>query len=418
MSGPIESRVFAPLRIGPLTLSNRVLRTAAFEGMCPGGLPSRELVGHHREMAEGGVAMTTVAYCAVSPDGRTYEHQLLASSAIAAGLRRLTDSVHSEGAAASIQLGHCGDFSNPRVIGGRPPGPSRRVVLYGLTVSRAMTRDDAERITGDFVSAARLAAKSGFDAVEIHAGHGYLLSQFLCPRINRRGDELGRSPEGRVRFPAEVVRRVRDALPARVAVLVKINAKDGFPGGLEPEGAALAARAFEKAGADALVISGGFVSREPLYMLRGNVPTREMAAVQGSVPRRIGLRLFGRLFVPRHEFEELFFMEPARPIGQAVSLPLVLAGGVCSLSGMESALEAGFEAFAVGRALVRDPRFVRRMSAGEIAASDCDHCNRCIAEMDRGGLCCTTAAEERLSRDRSGGAASSRRTAAPATRPE
>jgi 2,4-dienoyl-CoA reductase-like NADH-dependent reductase (Old Yellow Enzyme family) len=365
-----------------------VIRTGAFEGMCPGGAPSDALIEHHRQMGAGGVGLTTVAYCSVSPDGRTYHHQMVLTEEIVPALRRLTDAVHREGAAASIQLGHCGDFANKKVIGGRPLGPSARIVLYGRCRSREITREDMQRVRDDFGRAAVLAREAGFDAVEIHAGHGYLLSQFLSPFTNRRDDEYGGSLANRMRFPSEVIHHVRELVGPGFPVLAKTNLRDGFAGGLEIDEAVQIAERFEQDGASGLVLSGGFVSKAPLYMLRGDVPVREMASVQESWVSRVGLRLFGRLFVQRYPYEELFFLDAARRVRSAVDLPLVLVGGVRSLEGMRTAMAEGFDLVALGRALIREPDLVRRLERGEAVESTCEPCNKCIVEMDRGGVRC------------------------------
>jgi 2,4-dienoyl-CoA reductase-like NADH-dependent reductase (Old Yellow Enzyme family) len=385
---PTPEKVFSPLKLGDLELPNRVIRTGAFEGMCPGGAPSDRLIEHHREMAAGGVGMTTVAYCSVSADGRTYGHQLMMRREIVPALRRLTDAVHREGAAASIQLGHCGDFSSKKVIGGRPLGPSSRLVLYGRTRSRAMDRAEMERVRDDFVHATELAREAGFDAVEIHAGHGYLLSQFLSPFANRRGDEFGGPLENRLRFPSEVMRAVRERVGSGFPVLAKVNLRDGFRGGLEIDEAVEIAKRFEQDGVSGLVLSGGFVSKAPLYMLRGDVPVKEMASVQPAWIDRVGLNLFGRLFVQRYPYEELFFLGESKRVREAVAMPLVLVGGVRSLDGMRTAMDEGFDAVAMGRALIREPDLVNRFRRGEATESTCEPCNRCIAEMDRGGVRC------------------------------
>jgi 2,4-dienoyl-CoA reductase-like NADH-dependent reductase (Old Yellow Enzyme family) len=384
----LKDKVFAPCKLGDLELRNRVIRTGAFEGMCPGGVPSDALIEHHRQMGAGGVGLTTVAYCSVSPDGRTYHHQMVLTEDIVPALKRLTDAVHREGAAASIQLGHCGDFANKQVIGGRPLGPSARFVLYGRCRSRAITPTEMQRVRDDFGRAAVLAREAGFDAVELHAGHGYLLSQFLSPFTNRRTDEHGGSLDNRLRFPSAVIRHVRERLGPGFPVLVKTNLRDGFAGGLEIDEAVRIAQRFEQDGAGGLVLSGGFVSKAPLYMLRGEVPVKEMAAVQESWLSRLGLRLFGRLFVQRYPYEELFFLDGARRVRAAVDLPLVLVGGVRSLAGMQTAMDEGFDLVALGRALIREPDLVRRFERGEAVESTCEPCNKCIAEMDRGGVRC------------------------------
>lgn len=386
--------VFTPGRIGGLTLRNRLLRAGCFEGLCPDGRPSAALLEHHRAVAAGGAALTTVAYCAVSADGRAYGHELWAREEIVPDLARLTAAVHAEGAAASIQLGHCGYFSDPRVIGGRPIGPSAVFCTYRLTRARPMTGDDIERVAADFAAAARLARAAGFDAVEVHAGHGYLLSQFLSPYTNRRRDEWGGGPEGRLKFPALVVRRVREALGPDVPVLVKMNLFDGFEGGLAADEAVAVARAFEAAGASALVPTCGFTSRTPFHMLRGNLPVREMVANQPRWTTRTGLRLFGRLMVPRVAYEDLFLFQDALRLVGAVAIPLVLLGGVRALEHVAAARRAGFDFVQMGRPLIMEPDLPRRWEAGDTRPSACDACNRCVAAMDGGGVYCVTRREQ------------------------
>ncbi len=388
-----KQRLFTSFDLGPIRLRNRFIRTAAFEGMSPGGRPTDALVEHHRRVCEGGVAMTTVAYCSVSEDGRTYDTQLLMNESIVPGLRVLTDAVHGEGGLACLQLGHCGDFSSSKVIGTVPVGPSRRFNLYGFAFCREMTQDDMDRVTGDFASAAVLAAEAGFDAVEVHAGHGYLASQFISPHSNRRDDAYGGCLENRLRFPAQVVRAVRESLPDHAALLVKMNLDDGFKSGTPLREIPEVGRAFEAAGADALVGSGGFVTKTPLFMLRGKVPTRDMVRVQKGLFRKAGLTLFGRLFVQYFPFEENFFMEKAKALNASVDIPVVLLGGVVSLKGLTEAQSGGFDLFALGRATIHNPDFVRHLESGEVTLSDCDHCNRCIAAMDAGGVRCVTVEE-------------------------
>jgi len=386
--------VFTPGRLGGLALRNRVIKTATFEGMCPAGEVSEPLIEHHRSMAAGGVAMTTVAYCSVSADGRTYGHQMYMRPEIQPGLRRLTDAVHAEGAMAALQLGHCGNFASKKVIGKKPLAPSRVFNLYGLTYPRPMTPDDMARVADDFARATALARDAGFDAVELHYGHGYLLSQFLSPFTNRRRDDYGGSLDNRLRFPLQVLRRVREEVGADYPVLVKMNLQDGFRRGLQLSESVVVAQRLEETGATALVLSGGFVSKTPLYMMRGNVPTRDMVRVQQGWFRKVGLTLFGRIFVQRFPFEELFFLPESQAVRKAVDLPLVLIGGILSRPGLQRAMDEGFDFVAVGRALIHDADFLHKLQRGELDRSGCDQCNRCIAEMDAGGVRCPCADEE------------------------
>ena len=380
--------LFEPVVLGPIRLRNRIIKAATFEGMCPNGYPSQQLVDHHVRIAEGGAAMTTVAYASVAPDGRSYATQLSLQPQVLKPLCSLTEAVHKAGAAVSIQIGHCGYFADKKVIAGRPLAPSRLWNAYGLSFSRPMTTDDMDRVIQNFVEAAQLAVQAGFDAIEIHAGHGYLLSQFLSPFTNRRTDSWGGSLENRLRFPANVVQRVCGAVDGRAAVLVKTNIEDGFVGGLQVAEARQVCARFASVGADALVLSGGFVSKTPLYMLRGDVPWKAMVRGERDLVRKIGLALFGKLFVQEYPFGPGFFLDAAEEIRSAVAIPLVALGGIASRETAQDALDRGFEFVGMARALLHNPNFVNALRSDALDVSGCIPCNRCIAEMDRGGVRC------------------------------
>jgi 2,4-dienoyl-CoA reductase-like NADH-dependent reductase (Old Yellow Enzyme family) len=387
-------QIFQEGRIGGLVLRNRVIKAATYEGMCAERGPSRSLVRHHAELAAGGVGMTTVAYGAVSADGRTFAEQMYLREEIVPSLRALTDAVHAEGAAVSIQLGHCGAFTKNRELStSRPRGPSRGWNPYGAMVglARADAMDEAEleRIAAEFAAAAGIARRAGFDAIELHLGHGYLLSQFLSPATNRRTDRWGGSLENRLRLPRLVIARVRDAVGGGFPVLAKTNLCDGFRGGLEIDEAVEIARALEAGGVDALVLSAGFVSRTPLYLLRGGRPLRRMIEVEPSILQKVLLAAFGPFAVRRYRFEDMFLLPLARRVRAAVTMPLVLLGGVSSLAHLERAMDEGFDFVAMGRPLLFDPRLIARYRRGEATTSGCVVCNECIAEMDRpGGVAC------------------------------
>ncbi len=252
-----------------------------------------------------------------------------------------------------------------------------------------MTASDIARAADDFGEAATRAARAGFDAVELHLGHGYLLSQFLCPATNRRRDAYGGSLENRLRLPLAVVARVRDAVGSRLAVLAKTNLRDGFRGGLELDDAIGVARALETAGIDAIVLSGGFTSRTPFFLFRGARPLAEMIEVEKSRLQRLVLRIAGARVIREYPFEELFFLPLARQVRAAVRVPLVLLGGALSLANLERAMAEGFDYVAMGRALIADPDLVLRLQRGEVTRSRCISCNKCVAEMDRpGGVRC------------------------------
>jgi 2,4-dienoyl-CoA reductase-like NADH-dependent reductase (Old Yellow Enzyme family) len=390
------NELFTPGRIGGLTLPNRFIRAGCFEGMAQGGNVTDALIAHHRDLAAGGCALTTVGYCAVSKDGRGFGHELWMRDELVGQLRQLTDAVHEAGGRASIQLVHCGFFSSPRVTGTRPLGASRKLCLFRLSICDEMTQEQIRNTTVDFADTACRAKEAGFDAVEIHAGHGYLLSQFLSPWTNRRTDEWGGLLENRLRFPVDVLRAVRAAVGPDFPILVKMNQMDGMKGGLVLADALPIARAFEQAGASALIPSCGFTAKTPFMMLRGKLPVREMVANQREWIMKLGLTLFGRLFVQYYPFEPVFLLDGARQIAKEVSIPVVYIGGITSAADAQRALDAGCTFVQIGRATVRDPAFVRRLQNATSSPSDCDHCNRCIGAMDGGGVACLSAREGSL----------------------
>ena len=380
------SPAFAPGRLGPVTLRNRIIKAATFEGASPGGAVTDALVDFHRRVGEGGAAMTTVAYLAVSPEGRTDRHCIHVRPEVVGDLRRLTDTVHDTGAAAAAQLGHAGPVANRRSNGMPSLAPSRYMSPFG-TLSRPVSTRDIERITADFGRAAHLVVDAGFDSVEIHLGHNYLLSAFLSPKLNRRRDDYGGSVENRARLARRVVGAVRDAVGDRVAVTAKLNMADGVPGGLWLADSIEVARLLESDGAlDALTLTGGSSLANPMYLFRGDAPREEFAATLPPV-LRAGFRMFGRRFMPDYPFEEAFFLPYARQFRAALRMPLVLLGGINRLDTIENALAEGFAFVAMARALLREPDLVAKLQAGASSASLCIHCNKCVPTIYRGTHC-------------------------------
>jgi 2,4-dienoyl-CoA reductase-like NADH-dependent reductase (Old Yellow Enzyme family) len=266
-----------PLPCG-LVLRNRVVRAAAFAG---GDLS--EQVATHTEVAAGGVALTTIAYTSVAPGGRTFASQLLLTpEAAPPDLYLIARAVHAHGALLSFQLTHAGSFADVSIAGSgmaRAIAPSPVFELATMSRPREATETDLDQLVDAFASAARVAVGLGeADAVEVHLGHGYLLSQWLCPATNRRTDAHGGSAEARTRFPLRVVRTVREAIGPHRALFVKLNVADGFQGGVEPADVSVLVRALvaEPGLVDGIIPSAGFVSRNGFYMLRGMVPRAGM----------------------------------------------------------------------------------------------------------------------------------------------
>jgi 2,4-dienoyl-CoA reductase-like NADH-dependent reductase (Old Yellow Enzyme family) len=395
VSPPRAAEPFAPAKLGPVTLRNRIIKAATFEGLTPQRLVTDDLIRFHRAVAAGGVAMSTVAYCAVSPEGGTDGRQILLREEALPGLRRLTDAIHAEGAAAAAQLGHAGPVANPAGTALPTLAPSRTFSPLRLRFTRALSADDIARITDDFARAARIAVDGGFDALEIHLGHNYLLSAFLSPKLNRRVDRWGGSLENRARFPRQVVRAVREAAGGRVAVTAKLNMADGVPGGLWLDESLAFARLLEEDGAlDALELTGGSSLANPMYLFRGEAPIREMAAVMPPAVRLMFRAVAWRM-MPEYPFEEAFFLPYARQFRAALRMPLIRLGGINRLDTVERALGEGFAFVAMARALLREPDLVARMQAGSARESLCIHCNKCMPTIYSGTRCVLVSRRER-----------------------
>lgn len=390
------SKLFTESSIGPITLRNRTIRSAAFESMCPGNAPSQQLLDYHRSVAAGGVGMTTVAYAAVAQSGLSFDRQLWMRKEIVPGLRKLTDSVHKEGAAASIQLGHCGNMSHKKICGETPIGASSGFNLYSPTFVRGLRRDELRVMAKAYGNAVRLARESGFDAVEIHAGHGYLISQFLSPYTNHRKDEYGGSLDNRMRFMDEVMAEVMKAAGNDMAVLVKMNMRDGFKGGMDIEESLQVAHRLVNDGAQALVLSGGFVSKAPMYVMRGAMPIKAMTHYMDCWWLKWGVRMAGHLMIPTVPFKEAYFLDDAMLFREEIkNIPLVYVGGLISREKIEDVLDKGFELVQMGRALLNEPGFVNRMKLDVNARCTCKHSNYCIARMYSIDMAC----HQRLTED-------------------
>jgi 2,4-dienoyl-CoA reductase-like NADH-dependent reductase (Old Yellow Enzyme family) len=385
---------FRPLTIGPLTLRNRIIKSATNEGMTPRGVPSQALLKLHEGIAAGGAALTTVAYCAVSPDARTFIDQAVLDGSTRVPLRALTDAVHRRGAAASAQITHGGCFTFlPELTTARPLSASGGLNKVGLMSGRffkqAMTTREMDACAAQFAAAAREARVAGFDAVEIHMGHGYLLSQFLSPLYNRRRDDYGGSVERRAQFPLRVLQQVLDAVGRDLAVICKIGVTEGVKGGGTAEDAATIARLLEAAGAHLLVLSGG-MNVESVWQIFGSpLPGDAIANAQNPIVR-MAMRL-QRLAEPRFDgFREMYLLEHARKVREAVRMPLAYLGGVRSAQNIAQAMGEGFDAVALARALLFEPGFVERLKREAHATSGCTSCNRCVVMMyTPGGTACT-----------------------------
>jgi 2,4-dienoyl-CoA reductase-like NADH-dependent reductase (Old Yellow Enzyme family) len=384
---------FREKRLGQsgLLLKNSFIKSATFEGMYDQGIPNQNLIDHHRRIAMGNVAMTTVSYGAVSKEARTFSDQMYIHPGSLKPLKELARKVHEVGGKVAMQLTHCGYFSKNKSAN-QLLAPSRLFNAYGalsgLMFSKAMTLKDMEQVAHDFAQAAVSLQSIGFDALEIHMGHGYLLSQFLNPKTNRRKDLYGGSIENRSRFPLEVLKKVVAAVGSDFPVLAKLNLSDGIKGGFSIEDCVYVSKLLEKNGCSAIVLSGGFTSKTPFYMMRGKVPLKGMIKNGNSLAEKITLGLFGPLIIKKYDYASHFFLPQAKQVRRTVDMDLVYLGGADSKDAMEKILNSGFDFIALARPLIHDPAFLKKLESGLIEKSLCNHCNECIVEMDRGGISC------------------------------
>jgi len=370
--------VFSPGRIGPLTLRNRVIKAATYEGLSHHSRVTTDLVQFHREYAAGGVGMTTVAYCAVAPDGRTAPDQILWTDEARPGLRALTDAVHAEGAAISAQIGHAGPVADARGNHMHSLSPSTRFPNLSFGVSRKAKRSDLDRITAAHATAATRAIEAGFDAVEVHLGHSYLPSAFLSPKINHRKDEFGGSLENRARFARGVLQAVRDAVGDRIAIITKLNMTDGTRGGITVEEATQTAQWIEQDGTvDAFEMTAGSSLLNPMYLFRGDAPVKEFVDVLPQ-PTKTVMRMAGKQFIREYPYHDAYLLDDARRVRAEIGLPMILLGGITDRASMDLAMGEGFEFVAMGRALLREPDLVKRIAADASTPSLCIHSNRCM----------------------------------------
>jgi 2,4-dienoyl-CoA reductase-like NADH-dependent reductase (Old Yellow Enzyme family) len=377
MSGPATD-VFAPAMLGPITLRNRVIKAATFEARSPAGAVTDDLIAYHRAPAAGGVGMTTVAYCAVAPEGRTARDQIVMRPDIVPDLTRLTDAIHAEGAKVCAQLGHAGPVANAASNGVAAISPSR---MFSPLAMRATRRPDSaalSRVVADHARAAAVAVEAGFDGVELHFAHNYLVSAFLSPLLNRRRDDYGGSLVNRARLARRIAIAVREAVGDRVAVIAKLSMDDGVAGGLRLEESLQVGRWLQDDGAlDALELTVGSSLLNPMFYFRGDAPRSEFARTF-QPPLSWVLSTAGRPFLRRYPYQDAYLLDHARQFRRELSMPLILLGGITTKATMDMAMREGFEFVAMARALLRDPSLLNRIRQDRDAASLCTHCNKCM----------------------------------------
>ena len=380
------SILFEPSLIGRMTLKNRIVKSAFMENMAtPDGQPTEDTLRYYERLARGGVGLiiTGMAYVNRVGKGQPLQHGAHADAMIPAW-RRITDSVHQLGGKIAMQLVHCGRQANPKALSGQQAvAPSAMPNPYYLTQSRAMTGDEIVRTIKDFGDAAARVKEAGFDAVQVHGAHGYLVSSFFSPLTNRRRDEWGGDAERRFRFPSEVYQSIRRAVGPDFPVLYKMNANDFIWNGLTPRESFPAAHRLAELGVDALELSGG-IFETFLHTSRGGLPADLIALDHSPIVRQCLVAVFRlqKMFIP---FKEAYFHPYAAKLKPTLKIPLILVGGIRTLETAERILKIGAADFiSMARPLVREPDLPNKWLSGRRVAAQCSSCNRCAGEEDRG----------------------------------
>ena len=373
--------LFSPEKLGPITLRNRTIRSAAFENMATNNSPSKMLYNYHTSVAKGGIGMTTLAYASVTQSGLSFANQLWLREEIVDPLKELTDAIHKEGAAASIQIGHCGNMSHRGITKCTPVSASTGFNIYSPTFHRGLKESEMIEMAKSFGKGVELSIESGFDCVEIHAGHGYLIGQFLSPYTNKRKDSYGGNLENRMKFMRMCINEALEASKGKIAVIAKTNMRDGFKGGNDIEQGLIIAKELQKCGINGLVLSGGFVSKAPMYVMRGSMPIKTLSHYMTSLWLKTGVRMAGKYMIPSVPYQDSYFLPDALKFREQIKdLPLIYVGGLTSRESIDNVLSKGFEFVQMGRALVNDPSFVNKMANGQNICN-CKHSNYCIARM-------------------------------------
>lgn len=365
--------LFESTVINGMTLQNRFIRSATFEGMAnPDGSASRRLVELNTELAKGEVGLIISGYAYPSTEGKSRPMQSgVHTDDMIPGLKQITDAVHQTGGKIAMQIGHSGCNSFVVPDGGKALGPSKMMMPQGCEC-RDMTGAEIEKTIEDFSHAAVRAKKSGFDGVQLHGAHGYLISQFLSPFYNERTDNYGGSLENRARFLISVLSGVREAVGDQFPVMLKINSDDFLEGGFNLEEMLVVAAMLETAGIDAIEISGG----------------THLSPDEYSFSRKTGTVSAGK---------EIYFKEAALRYKECIKVPLMLVGGIRSFEVSEQIVAGGMADYvSLCRPLIREPHLIGRWKSGDTRRATCISCNECFTPV-RAGKPLYCVAEAKLS---------------------
>ena len=362
------AEMFQEMKINGMTLRNRLVRSATWEGMCgQGGRPTQKLNAYLHDLAQGGIGLIISGYAFVSPEGKQLPGKMgIHTDDFAENFIALRRSVHAAGARMAIQLVHAGGQASSASAGRQPLAPSAVKVDQYPEMPAELSRLEIQEIVQAFARSARRTKQWGFDGVQLHGAHGYLINQFLSPLTNHRTDLYGGTRENRCRFLFEVYQEVRRAVGAEFPVMIKLNATDNLSGGLELDDALFAASELSAFGLDAIEVSAGTAASGRLGPARSRIKTVD---------------------------QEGYNLDLALRIKAAVKCPVLVVGGFRSYSVAEQAIsEHGMDAVALSRPLIREPDLPNRWLAGDQRRAACISCNGCFKPgREEGGIYCVQA---------------------------
>lgn len=377
--------LFEKTVINGMELKNRLVRSATYENMADAdGFPKQNLFQLYTKLARGGVGLIITGMAFVSPDGKISPAGMLGidRDEHIPAYQELTRMVHEQGARIAMQIAHCGRQVIVHDKAHHPLAPSAVRDMSSFVKPKAMHEKDIERIIEAFGQSARRGKEGGFDAVQLHAAHGYLISQFLCPHTNRRRDQWGGSLENRMRFLREIYLRCRQEVGSDYPILVKISAYDYMKKGVKLEEGIEMCRILSDLGFDGIEVSCG-IQEDGISVLRGDVPfdaiLDDINLMQLKGWQKQLVRRFGPKFIKAVPYSPAYNLEAARLIKQEVHVPVFVVGGLTEPTLMQAIVESGdADYISLCRSLIIDPSFPQKIRKGSQKNAACVHCNLCI----------------------------------------
>jgi len=364
--------LFDRTTINNMHLGNRFVRSATWEGMCePDGCPTDKLADWYRDLAQGGVGLIITGYTFVRPDGKQLPGKMgLHTDEFGPAMQKLTRTVHDAGGKICIQLVHAGGQTDTANAGRQPLAPSAVQVEQFSEMPHELSKGEIGELVAAFGEAARRAKTFGFDAIQLHGAHGYLINQFLSPLTNRRTDEYGGNIVNRSRFALEVYRRVRQSVGPDFPVLIKLNGADNVEGGLTIDDAVRTAEMLANEGIDAIEVSGGTPA------------SGDQTPVRPKIDKPA---------------QEAYNLDLARCIKKAVACPVMVVGGFRSFEVAQRAVrDEGMDYIAMARPFIREPALIKRWQEGDTRRATCISCNGCFKPgLQEGGIYCVIEAKEK-----------------------